>query len=1115
MDEKRKLPLCKATNGIKSSASLAHIELTTTQDKKLMTPLTNDSDLTTNEHCTTEKSSKTEASGLNNSEIIDKSMTSKRPKGILKTSITGWDESSSADLTADFVGETKSAPLKYVQWTCPAGKNQKSQHEWDYQLNEQDVVKEFSYQYIKPSDRCLSEEQLMEDDDNKKVSSMIKSFEQVTTQIPSKKAVKMEKPLQVSSLNTTKAHIARLNTSMLMQSNDLEQLESHSKSVKDLLADFELKSKENVDTDAPETLHSILTQSDENILMKSEYAEVMKRKNELTKKRRRRKTLTIMNSYDESLMAKSKNMIDNFITRPTITTATGKSDKSALENIYLPMNPRKAILNTDNEYDVDCHPTSMMQSLFANLSGEESSYVEMTRRGLTRSLLAPDEDDDEKLNYTNPHYELVCVADNVIEPVYMEVHNNNNEFVQNPHDYEINSDREPLAMRSELPDILNNLKSDSSDADDESYCKQLDSIGTPRHPRFSLSDTFRPASYYLSTSATHSHMPDMQHDSSDSDLVSPPPIPRSPPPIDDFAASLATSSSNQVQIKGHPEDWTRLMEKYSPAKIIAALRNNQSPLDCTITRELMKLIKPLDEDIYNFSNNTVSTVEEHDNDNEGEEDDCMKRRPINRQQCHALDISDQFELELERSCQMDQQNRQEQQKNSELSCDNSIYANNNEITTRSQASKAFDSSNLLLQKDDKVMTKTNSVSSLPSMRVSDSLPCHHKHSQSFTGYSHYENVSPLHDVTITKSLSSSSSSLIEDDVKKDRSKEKITGDMSSLVKMSSPFSSPQLISRIQQQHFSNQNKESLTSSIGPNVKSPYNTTSFSENAQACISEEEENSAQVQGAPYYYSDLRSQEMYQTQIDVNEAGEDKSIEGNDTKAAYVVQTSHRRSRSLEGLLDDVGLENFMRHQTLAAEAKVSEQNESCNFEGDDPWEQDSLWRESLRMVSMRHAKSLDSLNNSKTDKSSIASSNKQPLDDEKSAIAIKNTQLLDVDCEPSPKIFRELKPKENIHSNQLEGMKSITNNTNRAKTGFELDREKLRQWDLLSSACLLQEQQGTSTAAELFGKGLSSCETATPVTHYLQADTSNVTTMKSVDPNVDEWTLQPDAVYKKLM
>ncbi|XP_071453495.1 uncharacterized protein [Hetaerina americana] len=101
---------------------------------------------------------------------------------------------------------------------------------------------------------------------------------------------------------------------------------------------------------------------------------------------------------------------------------------------------------------------------------------------------------------------------------------------------------------------------DEEDADDEAS-KDLDSLDAPRHPRFSLSDTFRPASYYLGASDRNfsagssgkiglgggdsgavgmglmnmvsggdPSSNELHGDSSDSDLVSPPPIPTSPPP---------------------------------------------------------------------------------------------------------------------------------------------------------------------------------------------------------------------------------------------------------------------------------------------------------------------------------------------------------------------------------------------------------------------------------------------------------------------------------------------------------------------------------------------------------------------------------------------------------
>ncbi|XP_043247529.1 serine/arginine repetitive matrix protein 2-like [Amphibalanus amphitrite] len=74
--------------------------------------------------------------------------------------------------------------------------------------------------------------------------------------------------------------------------------------------------------------------------------------------------------------------------------------------------------------------------------------------------------------------------------------------------------------------------SSASDADDEGS-KEPE---RPRSRRFSLSDTFRPASYYLQM-----HDDREQADSSDSDLVSPPPIPMSPPPMDELQPTEPTS----------------------------------------------------------------------------------------------------------------------------------------------------------------------------------------------------------------------------------------------------------------------------------------------------------------------------------------------------------------------------------------------------------------------------------------------------------------------------------------------------------------------------------------------------------------------------------------------
>nr|CAD7425490.1 unnamed protein product [Timema monikensis] len=199
-------------------------------------------------------------------------------------------------------------------------------------------------------------------------------------------------------------------------------------------------------------------------------------------------------------------------------------------------------------------------------------------------------------NTGHSHYELLYRSASHYEPVYMEVSPlseslkicgidsnkleekyNKNEtsgsFMKKVNSEKLISGTEdgvnispPTPPRVSLPDILNlsNAASqnkppgksdrDSSDADDEAS-KDLDSLDAPRHPRFSLSDTFRPASYYLGASSISGRammliggVTTEHHDSSDSDLVSPPPIPTSPPPLDELDNSLDLQDSS-LEIK--------------------------------------------------------------------------------------------------------------------------------------------------------------------------------------------------------------------------------------------------------------------------------------------------------------------------------------------------------------------------------------------------------------------------------------------------------------------------------------------------------------------------------------------------------------------------------------
>jgi hypothetical protein len=217
----------------------------------------------------------------------------------------------------------------------------------------------------------------------------------------------------------------------------------------------------------------------------------------------------------------------------------------------------------------------------------------------------------------------------------------------------------PTPPRPSLPDILNSSSSsgqqqqqkvlsksdrDSSDADDEAS-KDLDSLDAPRHPRFSLSDTFRPASYYLGAS-TMSDRALMalggvtatveQHDSSDSDLVSPPPIPTSPPPLDDFDNSLELHDATLDLKKQSPlpatggsggecneRDESAILwnKPPGPTNVVKPSDNNENPLSSSFPPPPMYASGDVN------SSGSESVDPRNDNDSKNM-DRLIKRRPV-------------------------------------------------------------------------------------------------------------------------------------------------------------------------------------------------------------------------------------------------------------------------------------------------------------------------------------------------------------------------------------------------------------------------------------------------------------------------------------------------------
>ncbi|XP_066938047.1 uncharacterized protein [Macrobrachium rosenbergii] len=244
------------------------------------------------------------------------------------------------------------------------------------------------------------------------------------------------------------------------------------------------------------------------------------------------------------------------------------------EENYLPMSPPKKLSHGSGTLGPgsSCSslsskhlptPEPVYPDTFAKTEYEEHTYIEMNgdTTSTNASVLAMNAPGAPRLDLSKisndmfvpespryyeigdkdepQHYEYIYKGQSHYEAIYMEVPNSEKEekpkIPDKPSDFksEYTTDRKYPSdiLNSSISKMDKSQSNASSDADDEAS-KDLDSLEPPRNPRFSLSDTFRPASYYLS-GAEPSSDPDAQ-DSSDSDLVPPPPIPLSPPPMDDL-----------------------------------------------------------------------------------------------------------------------------------------------------------------------------------------------------------------------------------------------------------------------------------------------------------------------------------------------------------------------------------------------------------------------------------------------------------------------------------------------------------------------------------------------------------------------------------------------------
>lgn len=202
-------------------------------------------------------------------------------------------------------------------------------------------------------------------------------------------------------------------------------------------------------------------------------------------------------------------------TNPVTPTTNGQG-----EDHYLPMSPRKMSVIEQAHKEI-IKNLRVFDKTIQHATYEDNPYVEMN--------IGSEEDTQT--------YEIVCVNNGRVEPVYMELSDvsdkenisqdlTNSKLSDNASNFADTKDH--TLKRNSKNENKVRKKSECSDADDDSSKETpLDSPFS----RFSISDTFRPASYYLNASQNHS---DVQ-DSSDSEILPPPPIPSSSPPCVDLS----------------------------------------------------------------------------------------------------------------------------------------------------------------------------------------------------------------------------------------------------------------------------------------------------------------------------------------------------------------------------------------------------------------------------------------------------------------------------------------------------------------------------------------------------------------------------------------------------
>lgn len=719
-----------------------------------------------------------------------------------------------------------------------------------------------------------------------------------------------------------------------------------------------------------------------------------------------------------------------------------KNIENIIEENYMSMTPRKNILEPHQSSSP--FGNAVVRALHLDL--EENPYMDMTN--------APDMNvlnNDSHIGENQP-YEIVCFSnEKILEPVYMELNHRHLNILNDSSVSNINDVSKP----NELPDIVApskdkkgvDSKSDSSDADDEAS-KDLDSLDTPSHPRFSLSDSFRPASYYLGASQT---TPEFQ-DSSDSELVSPPPIPTTPPPLNDLEQDESLTDQTNKRENS---------QKNYPNTLSDNLQDNDTSSVCTMNTDVENKYSDAEicipaaeyelkcEELKLYQNRTMRVSDCDIHKRSSSLDGSINSKSIRTEAASKAfnqayhDYENLYVAEQSSSCKSD--------RNKTNIMSPSCHTREN---SRDNTSASFGGAHSTLSYDDFVQRAAQADNTDNASTCAEIASILHASACS----------TPT--ATTEPPREVQSVSLYFQQQKEDGSNSSFNqpapyyySDLS--MNTTHTDNSTAMLMLNNQREAMNGNKRDITHIVNPIrcnrqarnlMHSPHRSnasdTTFKLAAEArSVSVDflnlADKSGQIDKKNIYESDtlkrlktmdsVSSLQSNPETRNIYPSRNNEKFNTNETSSVIITnETNVRRSHSLEGLLENVLSETY---QTEDANVAINEQNpESRNSdvtEGSYLWEEDSVWHERLRSASQRHTKSLDDLD-------SVCEPKKKPPRGITRLVTYVNDNIYNM-----PVTDKQQKGADDDE-------KMSTNETKNKENSFIIDREKLRQWDLLSSA-----------------------------------------------------------------